>query len=191
MPGQQRGPRPASTRGDYTGNKKQALLKQHEEQVNERREELGIVSERTQSIKDEGVVNLMGDKPVLEHPELEQEDAEQLDVTQTPDGKVDVTPTPQPMSEQGEKLHSSSGQGNIEVFELPEERVTARTPQALTQENQNAPTTIKVLYDLEQVTIGQGNTYDFKAEYRYKVPRWVAAHLEEKGLCIVLSLQPA
>jgi hypothetical protein len=35
--------------------------------------------------------------------------------------------------------------------------------------------------DLEQVTIGAGNEYNFVAGQQYRVPKMVADHLEEKG----------
>jgi len=187
----QRGPKPQSTRGDFTGNKKAALIQQHEEEVEARREELGIVSERQQAIKEQGTIDLMSGEPILEHPDLDPKDAEKLEVIRTPEGNIDVTEKQQPPAPTGTRLQSSQGSSDMEIFEYPEERVTAATKEALTQENQNAPTEIKVLYDLEDVTIGYGNTYNFKAETRYRVPRWVAAHLEEKGIAIVLSLQPA
>jgi hypothetical protein len=41
--------------------------------------------------------------------------------------------------------------------------------------------TIRVNEDLEKVTIGAGNHYDFEAGRRYSVPKHVADHLEEKG----------
>lgn len=45
-----------------------------------------------------------------------------------------------------------------------------------------APTrTIRVNDDLDQVTIGAGNHYSFRAGEKYRVPAHVAAHLEEKG----------
>jgi hypothetical protein len=40
---------------------------------------------------------------------------------------------------------------------------------------------IRVAEDLENVTIGAGNYYSFKAGQKYKVPKHVAAHLQEKG----------
>jgi hypothetical protein len=42
--------------------------------------------------------------------------------------------------------------------------------------------TIRVNTDLEQVTIGYGNNYDFEVGRNYRVPRHVAEHLEEKGV---------
>ncbi len=40
---------------------------------------------------------------------------------------------------------------------------------------------IRVNTDLKQVTIGVGNEYDFERGKRYRVPRHVALHLEERG----------
>jgi hypothetical protein len=40
---------------------------------------------------------------------------------------------------------------------------------------------IRVAEDLDQVTIGAGNNYSFKAGQKYKVPKAVARHLQDKG----------
>jgi hypothetical protein len=40
---------------------------------------------------------------------------------------------------------------------------------------------IRVAEDLENVTIGAGNNYSFKAGQKYKVAKHVAVHLQEKG----------
>jgi hypothetical protein len=40
---------------------------------------------------------------------------------------------------------------------------------------------VRLNEDLEQVTIGAGNEYDFVAGQQYRVPKMVADHLEEKG----------
>lgn len=40
---------------------------------------------------------------------------------------------------------------------------------------------IRLAEDLDFVTIGVGNHYNFKAGQKYKVPKHVAAHLQEKG----------
>ena len=42
-------------------------------------------------------------------------------------------------------------------------------------------TVIRVAEDLDFVTIGVGNHYSFKAGQKYKVPKGVAQHLQEKG----------
>jgi hypothetical protein len=41
--------------------------------------------------------------------------------------------------------------------------------------------TIRVVQDIENMTLGVGNNYNFKAGQKYKVSRDVAKHLEEKG----------
>lgn len=40
---------------------------------------------------------------------------------------------------------------------------------------------VRVAEDLEHVTIGVGKHYTFKAGQKYKVPKHVAQHLQEKG----------
>jgi hypothetical protein len=40
---------------------------------------------------------------------------------------------------------------------------------------------IRVAENLDMVTIGSGNHYSFQAGKKYKVPKHVAAHLQEKG----------
>lgn len=40
---------------------------------------------------------------------------------------------------------------------------------------------IRLAEDLDFVTIGVGNHYSFKAGQKYKVPKHVAGHLQEKG----------
>lgn len=54
-------------------------------------------------------------------------------------------------------------------------------PEVINAEDPDKPVTITVNSDLEQVTIGHGNQYDFKAGRKYTVPRHVSDHLEEKG----------
>lgn len=40
---------------------------------------------------------------------------------------------------------------------------------------------IRVVQDIENMTLGAGNTYNFKAGQKYSVTKAVAAHLKEKG----------
>lgn len=40
---------------------------------------------------------------------------------------------------------------------------------------------IRVVEDIENMTLGVGNTYNFKAGQKYKVTKQVAQHLKEKG----------
>jgi len=40
---------------------------------------------------------------------------------------------------------------------------------------------IRVVQDIENMTLGAGNNYNFKAGQKYKVSKHVANHLKEKG----------
>jgi hypothetical protein len=40
---------------------------------------------------------------------------------------------------------------------------------------------IRVVQDIENMTLGVGNNYNFKAGQRYKVTKDIALHLKEKG----------
>jgi len=40
---------------------------------------------------------------------------------------------------------------------------------------------IRVIEDIENMTLGSGNNYSFKAGQKYKVTKHVATHLKEKG----------
>jgi len=40
---------------------------------------------------------------------------------------------------------------------------------------------IRVVQDLDNMTLGKGNNYSFKAGVKYKVTKLVAQHLKEKG----------
>ena len=44
------------------------------------------------------------------------------------------------------------------------------------------PVRFRASEDLDQVTVGQGREFNLKAGRTYKAPRWVAEHLDEKGL---------
>lgn len=41
---------------------------------------------------------------------------------------------------------------------------------------------VRISETVEMMTFGVGNHYDFEAGRRYRVPRFLADHLEEKGL---------
>jgi hypothetical protein len=46
---------------------------------------------------------------------------------------------------------------------------------------QNDTVEIRVLEDIENMTLGAGNNYSFKAGQKYSVTKSVAQHLKEKG----------
>ena len=46
---------------------------------------------------------------------------------------------------------------------------------------QDETVVIRVMEDIENMTLGAGNNYNFKAGQKYSVTKSVATHLEEKG----------
>lgn len=204
MPGTQRGRKNPSQRGDFTGNKKEALARENAEAVEARRAELGLVTVGTQEAKDEGVIDLMGQAspaPDLDDPDLmrslaaqrqSEEDAPlPRDAAHRAQEAMVHDAVQQPEQPVARKL-DGGGKSTMEVYELePEKPIAAvSSTEALAADTLTKPCEIKVLYDLEDVTIGYGNTYTFREGFRYRVPRWVAAHLEEKQLAFVTNLTP-
>jgi hypothetical protein len=57
---------------------------------------------------------------------------------------------------------------------IVDDPVTLGTPDDSTVE-------IRVVQDLDNMTLGKGNNYSFKAGVKYKVTKAVAQHLKEKG----------
>lgn len=216
MAGQQRGPRNPSQRGDFTGNKKEALQREHAEQLEERRDELGLMDQVKATVRDEGVIDLMGATPTLDlggqreeqDVDVVTESGQQLDAAGRPDdGAIhdalhgqpmdtqarEPMPAPRAAEQPSGRVISDPHKGGYEVRELEPERPIAATnaTEALQRDALTKPCEIRALYDLEDVTIGYGNTHTFREGYRYRVPRWVAAHLEEKSLVQVTNLTPA
>lgn len=173
----QRGQKHPSQRGDFTGNQKEVLMREHEEAVNERRDELGLITAQKQAIKDEGVIDLTSGQPKLEGTD------QLVDAAARQPGVVEQ------QEQDPDGVRIGGHQANIEVRELPDEKPQAApgAREVLTKDQLDKPMVVRALYDLEDVTIGYGNTFTFREGYRYRVPRWVAMHLEEKGLALLLS----
>ena len=177
-----RRPGPQSRPGDFTGRKKEELAAEHEESVQERRDELGLLTAGRAAVRDNGIVDLT--------------DPERGPVLDGTDEVVDMSAREpvgyeRPVEPKGTRVGST---GSVEVLELPEERPQAALAPGEGELNPRVldePVVIKMLFDAEDVTIGYNNTYTLREGYRYKLPRWQAAHLEEKGMCLVLSLDPA
>jgi hypothetical protein len=61
------------------------------------------------------------------------------------------------------------------------ERQTVIVDEAVTVGGDESNVEIRVVQDLENMTLGAGNNYNFKAGQKYKVTKHVAQHLKEKG----------
>lgn len=177
MANTQRGAKSQSQRGDVTGRMSEVLAEEAEDKVNERRAEMGMITHSQRQVKQDGVIDLTG-----EHPRLEGTD-ELLDLATTPTIKPDE-PTPVP---EGRNINSGSGATN-EVLELPQPVSDPKSPRAVMEPGREMePVTIMALFELEDITLGQGNTMTLKSGYRYKMPRWQAEHLVSRQVANILT----
>lgn len=177
MAGQQRTQRPQSQRGDVTGRKAEVLKEQAEDAVDARRGEMGMVNSQRAQVKQEGVINLMGDAPRLET-------GERVDLADKEPVPVDE---PEPIAE-GREINRKSGDSGPSVKEIAPPEARPRDVNEVAEEGSEMnPTRIHVLFDLEDVTMGQNNTFSMRAGYRYELPRWMAEHLADKGVANILT----
>lgn len=149
--------------GDVTGRKREELAREHSEEVKAREKELGLVNAAHRRSVDEDVI-----------------DPFSKEIISDADGSV------RPMEEPEEDAPKFIGSNTADfaVEELPEPK-TDTDPKIMRSDDQaylNEKVVVRVNSDLEDVTLGAGNHFSFIAGRRYRVPRWVANHLEEKGL---------
>lgn len=181
MAQQRSGPRPASQRGDVTGMKARALAEENESAVDSRRAELGTVTHAAARVREEGVIDLTGESPVLEVPKDLAETAEQT-----------LDPAPEPIGA-GKNINNGSRAANerenaVEVLELPEEKPRVRGVAEIREEGSEMdPVMIRVLFDLPDTTLGIHNTMSFLENRKYRLPRWMGEHLVDRGVAQMLT----
>ena len=61
------------------------------------------------------------------------------------------------------------------------DRQTVIVDEVITVGKEDDSVEIRVIENIENMTLGAGNTYSFKAGQKYKVTKQVANHLKEKG----------
>jgi hypothetical protein len=69
----------------------------------------------------------------------------------------------------------------VDLSQKPEQPTVIDEVESLGVDIADNTVVIRVAEDLDQVTIGAGNNYNFKAGQKYKVPKAVARHLQDKG----------
>lgn len=172
---QQRGARPQSQRGDTTGRLKEALTAQHEDAVEQRRGELGMINASKAAVKQDGVIDLTGDVPTLEGTD------QLVDTSAREPNVIEREAEPQ-----GRNINTGH-EATAVVEELPQPKASGGLAEVLTEDDADTPTTIESLFDLEDITLGIGNTVTLKAGYKYRLPAWMAKHLDERHLVNIKS----
>lgn len=158
-PGQQAHP------GDVTGRKREALAKEQAEVAKERAGELTMVNAEKRRSYDEDII-----------------DPETNEIINSNSGAVTVIE-----DDEDDEDPRLIGVGDMKIEELPEPKQPSGPANGShgvkpTQEYLNEKVVVRVNCDLEEVTLGYGRTYTFHEGRRYRLPRWVANHLAERGL---------
>lgn len=138
--------------GDFTGQAKAKLAKEHAEAVKEREGELSMMAEQ------------------------EARDAENRVTDYTKGASNPVVKTDPDVVAEAERALRESQDDDVET--LDEVHVLDDEAGAL---RDRPARTIRINSTLESVTIGAGNHYTFNEGEKYTVPAHVADHLEEKG----------
>jgi hypothetical protein len=148
---------PQAHPGDVTGRKRETLQAEHEELLAERAGEIGLINTAKQRSLDDDVVSPF--EGTIEGPDGE---------------KRPIYPAP----ETGPRL---IGTGRMKVVELRDEEPEV-DPRREDPEYWGEMVTVRFNIDMDDVTLGHGNTFSFKEGQRYKLPRWAAEHLSDKGV---------
>lgn len=98
----------------------------------------------------------------------------------TPEGVAEAERQAVVEEDQTEILGSPQGSVRIEAF--PRERRSTLQRKGVGDGDPNAPVVVRLNGTYPEVTLGADNHFDFEENRPYRVPLWVAQHLEEKGM---------
>lgn len=166
----------ASSPGDFTGKQKEALAKKHAEEQQQRAGEMSMITAAQEQKKTREVVDYTKPK-----------------AAPAPDpGPIDLTGDGDEDGEGDELIDAIVAKATDEDAGPSAEEAQQRHPAAVAQQStpvqvEKASSLVRARYDLPQVTIGHGNTYDFEEGRQYRVPPNVANHLAERALVDVLQ----
>src|SRR5664279_4704093 len=157
------GPRDRNTgrqakQNDFTGRKREALQREHSAELTAREGEISsAANERARSVA-EDIVDYS--------PEgLAAAEEAVLDAAK--------------VAEEAGELVGTPGSAAA-VYQLPEDAPSLK--EAVPADRLNYLVVIRAASDIEDMTFGAGNHYSFTEGRRYRVPRYIAMHLEEKAL---------
>lgn len=169
----------ANAAGDFTGRKKQELAAKYAEEQERRASEMAMASASAEKTKSREVVDYTQPKAASPPPDT---------------GPVDLTedtsddPTIDAIVAATREDEGDDDGPTPEELDAAQEATARQQVQAVDPTQvQKTSVLIRARYDLEQVTIGHGNHYDFEEGRKYRVPPNVANHLSERGLVDVLG----
>lgn len=166
----------ASSPGDFTGKQKEELARQHAEEQQRRAGEMSMITAAQEQKKTREVVDYTKPKKA----------------PKAPAGPVDYTANSTAADEEHDPIIDAIVASANENGEDTPESTAPVAPRAEVEPQapvrvEKTATLIRARYDLPQVTIGHGNTYDFEEGRQYRVPPNAANHLAERGLVDILQ----
>ena len=148
----------ATSPGDFTGRQKARLQKEAAERQAEEAQRLTMITADQERAKSDEVVD---------YTNVE---------------KTRLKPTG-PGTQKDPEPVDLSGEAKDEVIDTSRGEVAVAEPVKV----ERTAVLVRARYDLEQVTIGHGNHYNFEAGRRYRIPEDAAIHLSERELVDVLQ----
>lgn len=148
----------ATSPGDFTGRQKARLQKEAAERQAEEAQRLTMITADQERAKSDEVVDYTNVK------------------------KTRLKPTG-PGTQQDPEPVDLSGEAKDEVIDTSRGEVAVAEPVKV----ERTAVLVRARYDLEQVTIGHGNHYNFEAGRRYRIPEDAAIQLSERELVDVLQ----
>lgn len=148
--------RPTARPHDTTGRKSEQLKLEHAEELAAREGQISTITVEAARSKNEDIVDLDTNEVIK------------------PDGSVTK------LVEDDDNEVVLIGSGPVKIEEIAADPQPKQT--IATGLDPNERVVITVAVDLEDVTLGYGNTYTFKGGSKYRVARWQAEHLNERGL---------
>jgi hypothetical protein len=152
--------------GDVTGRKREELAREHSEEIKAREGEISLLTQAAARSVDEDIIDL-----------------ETREVINANSGAVTRMDEDDDDDDAPRLIGSSTA--TMQIEELPDPQAQAQANgvvHAQTVEYLNEKVVVRINTDLEDITLGYGNTFTFLEGRRYRVPRWVASWLDERGL---------
>ena len=199
---QKSGGRKKTPASDATGKKAAQLQKEHADELAERAKEMALITEQEAQEREEGVTDVnvfprgmsAANTRQATDPDVEVDESGYMTVegrqapvktnaTEVtglgPETPFDV-PGSTPEFERTRRVVDTDSPGVKEVVRRVESE-SEDEGRARVVGDGDQMVVFRVNETLEDVTIGQGNTFTFEEGRQYRVPRYVRDHLEEKG----------
>jgi hypothetical protein len=172
-------PRGTPQRGDFTGQERERLARENQDELVQRQKEIGLVNQVDIVVEEEGVFDPSSGE-VLELPDSAKERIAQLEEPIEVEQDPIYDPADHRAVYKGVPLQDTETKqvpkpvrtNTLEIEDLGEEPIAVQSEFRI----------IRVNTDIEEMTYGVGNTLTFLRGRRYRVPSDLYDWLESRGV---------